>query len=49
MKCTSVKFYIVGSLHPQIQPNMDGKYLGKNSSKFQKAELEFAIYWQLFT
>ena len=36
-------------LHSWIQPIMDGKYLGKNSRKFQKAKLEFVTHQQLFT
>ena len=35
-------------LHLQIQPTTDQQYLGKNSTKFQKAKLEFATCWQLF-
>ena len=36
-------------LHPRIQPTTDQKYSEKNSRKFQKAKLEFAVHWQLFT
>ena len=36
-------------LHLQIQPTIDQKYSKKKSRKFQKAKLEFAAHWQLFT
>ena len=36
--------------HPWSQPTADQNYSRKkNSRKFQKAKLEFAAHWQLFT
>ena len=39
---------VFSGLPPQIQPTMNGKYLEKNSRKFQKEKFEFAVHWQLF-
>ena len=34
---------------PWIQPTTDGKYSIQKSRVFQKAKLEFAMCWQLYT
>ena len=41
--------HTVGPLHLRVPPTAGGKYLKKNSTKFRKAELEFATHGQLFT
>ena len=43
-------FLCITVLHLWIQPTVDGKYLKKrNSRKFHKAKVEFAVPQELFT
>ena len=40
------KAYTVSPPYPQIHSSTDGKYLKKkNSRKFQKAKLQYAVHW----